>query len=120
MFTVPELAAEALGEFLGNYMRSRFGSAQERLVEMVPSIARIALKCIGNSDALYHNVEHTMLVTLAGHDIMRVRALHTHMPAEDYAHVIVACLTHDIGYVRGLFRQDDKDGYVVDDTGRKI
>jgi hypothetical protein len=61
-----------------------------------------------------------MLVTLAGHDILRGRALHTHMTAEDYAHVIIACLTHDIGYVRGLFKADDNDGYVVDTAGRKV
>jgi hypothetical protein len=120
MMTVPELAADALGEFLAHYMRRRFGSSEAHLVEMVPSIARIAIECIGNSDALYHNVEHTMLVTLAGHDIMRGRALHTHMPAEDYAHVIIACLTHDIGYVRGLFKADDKDGYMVEPNGRKV
>ncbi len=120
MITVPELAADTLGEFLAKYMRRRFGSEQAHLVEMVPSIARIALECIGNSDALFHNVEHTMLVTLAGHDIMRGRALRTHMPAEDYAHVIVACLIHDIGYVRGLFKADDEDGYVVDAGGRKV
>jgi len=120
MMTVPELAAEALGEFLGQYMRRRFGSSQTHLAEMVPSIARIAIECIGNSDALYHNVEHTMLVTLAGHDIMRGRALRHHMLAEDYAHVIIACLTHDIGYVRGLLPDDDADGYVADASGRKI
>src|SRR5215472_15569088 len=120
MITVPELAADALGKFLAGYMRRRFGSSQTHLVEMVPSIARIALECIGNSDALYHNVEHTMLVTLAGHDIMRGRALHTHMPAEDYAHVIIACLTHDIGYVRGLFKEDDDAGFVIDPTGKKV
>jgi hypothetical protein len=120
MITVPELAADALGKFIANYMRRRFGSSQAQLVEMVPSIARIAIECIGNSDALYHNVEHTMLVTLAGHDILRGRALHTHMPAEDYAHVMIACLTHDIGYVRGVFRADDEDGYVVDPSGRKV
>ena len=120
MMTVPELAAEALGEFLGSYMRRRFGSSQAHLAEMVPSIARIAIECIGNSDALYHNVEHTMLVTLAGHDIMRGRALGYHMLAEDYTHVIIACLTHDIGYVRGLLRDDDADGYVVDASGRKV
>src|ERR1700742_1435556 len=120
MITVPELAADALGEFLASYMRRRFGSSHAHLVEVVPSIARIAAECIGNSDALYHNVEHTMLVTLAGHDILRGRALHAHMPAEEYAHVIIACLTHDIGYVRGLFKADDKDGYLVDPDGRKV
>src|ERR1700743_3293321 len=120
MFTVPELTADALGEFLANYMRRRYGPSKTQLIEMVPSIARIALECIGNSDALYHSVDHTMLVTLAAHDILRGRALHTHMPAEDYAHAIIACLTHDIGYVRGLFKEDDKDGFVVDPSGRKV
>ncbi|VIO80222.1 hypothetical protein CI1B_83240 [Bradyrhizobium ivorense] len=120
MMTLPELAADSLGKFLGDYMQRRFGSSQTELVEMVPSIARIALECIGNSDALYHNVEHTMLVTLAGHDVLRGRALHSHMTAEDYAHVIIACLTHDIGYVRGLFEADDENGYVIDTSGAKI
>jgi hypothetical protein len=56
----------------------------------------------------------------SGHDIMRGRALRHHMLAEDYAHVIIACLTHDIGYVRGLLPDDDADGYVVDTSGRKV
>ena len=72
MMTLPELAADALEEFLRSFMRRRFGPSQA-LVEIVPAAARVALECIGNSDALYHNVEHTMLVTLAGHDILRGR-----------------------------------------------
>jgi len=120
MMTLPELAADSLEEFLRSYMRHRFGSSQTPLVEMVPAAARIALECIGNSDALYHNVEHTLLVTLAGHEILHGRALHTHMSAGDYAHVIIACLAHDIGYVRGLFRDDDVDGFVIDSTGTKV
>lgn len=119
MITVPELAATALEDFLSAYMRKRFGS-ETPYAELVPSAARIALECIGNSDALYHNIEHTLLVTLAGHDILRGRALHTHMPPEDYAHVIIACLTHDIGYVRGAFKADDADGFVIDATGKKV
>src|SRR3981081_2268920 len=120
MMTLPELATNALEEYLGSYMRRVFGSSQMHLLGIVPSAARLALECIGNSDALYHNVEHTLLVTLAGHDILRGRALHTHMTADDYAHVIIACLAHDIGYVRGLFRDDDADGFVTDATGRKV
>jgi hypothetical protein len=42
------------------------------------------------------------------------------MTADDYAHVIIACLTHDIGYVRGLFMEDDHDGFVVDSSKNKI
>jgi hypothetical protein len=120
MMTLPELAANALEEFLGSYMRRWFGSAQPRLLEIVPGAARLALECIGNSDALYHNVEHTLLVTLAGHDIFRGRALHNNVTADDYAHIIIACLAHDIGYVRGLFKDDDADGFVIDSTGRKV
>jgi hypothetical protein len=120
MLTVPELAADALGQFLSDYMKRRYGSSDSKLVELVPSLARIAIECIGNSDALYHNVEHTMLVTLAGHDILRGRALRSDMPESDYAHLIVACLFHDIGYVRGILPQDDADGFVVDAAGTKV
>jgi len=120
MMMLPELATDALEEFLGSFMRRRFGSSQTPLVEIVPNAARLVLECIGNSDALYHNVEHTLLVTLAGVDILRGRALHTHLNADDYAHVIIACLAHDIGYVRGLFTDDDADGYVIDSKGTKI
>ena len=119
MITLPELAVDALEEFLGSYVGRRFGSTQA-FVPIVTGAARLALECIGNSDALYHNIEHTMLVTLAGHDILRGRALHSNMTAEDYAHVIIACLAHDIGYVRGLFKDDDADGFVIDEAGRKV
>ncbi len=120
MITVPELAADALGGFLSEYMSTRFEFSDGRLVQLVPSVARLALECIGNSDALYHNVEHTMLVTLAGHDIMRGRALHTHMTATDYAHIIVACLVHDIGYVRGVMLGDGPDGFIVNAEGERV
>ena len=119
MMTVPALTAEALGSFLAADMHRRFGSSHARLTELVPSLARLALECIGNSDALYHNVEHTMLVTLAGHDIMKGRALLVPTTPDDYAHFIVACLMHDIGYVRGILKGDGPDEYVIDATGRK-
>jgi len=119
MITVPELAAQALGSFLAEDMTHRFGSTHAGLTEVIPLAARLALDCIGNSDALYHNVEHTMLVTLAGYDIMTGRALLMPTDANDFAHVIIACLFHDIGYVRGILKGDGPDGYVVDGKGGK-
>jgi hypothetical protein len=120
MITLPELAAGALGSFLAADMKDRFGSSHARLAELIPFAARLALECIGNSDALYHNVEHTMLVTLAGHDIFKGRALLKPSTPTDYSNFIVACLAHDIGYVRGVLKGDGDDGYVVDGTGRKV
>jgi hypothetical protein len=114
------LAAGALGSFLASDMKDRFGSSHARLAELIPFAARLTLECIGNSDALYHNVEHTMLVTLAGHNIFKGRALLKSSTPADYSNFIVACLTHDIGYVRGIVKGDGDDGYVVDETGRKV
>jgi hypothetical protein len=120
MISVPELAVEALESFLADHMTRRLGSANVGLMEVIASAARLALNCIGNSDALYHNVEHTMLVTIAGYDIMRGRALLVPTDASDFAHLILACLFHDIGYVRGILKGDGRNGYVVDGKGGKI
>jgi hypothetical protein len=120
MKTIPELAADFLSSFLASHMQVRFGSSGAHLAEIVPSIARLAVESIGKSDALYHDAEHTMLVTLAGHDILQGRALHSAVSAEEYAHFIIACLMHDIGLVRGILQGDGQDGYVIDSTGRKL
>ena len=119
MFTIPELTAEALGSHLAEHMGRRFGSTDAGLIERVESAARLAIDCIGNSDALYHNVEHTMMVTLVGYDILRGRQLLMETNASDFAHLIFACLFHDIGYVRGILKGDSADGYIVDAKGNK-
>jgi hypothetical protein len=120
MITIPELVAQALGSFLTSETKSRFGSSDARLAEVLPFAARLTLDCIGNSDALYHNIEHSMLVTLAGHDILMGRQMLRATTAGDYANFILACLTHDIGYVRGILQGDDNESYVADLSGRRV
>ena len=119
MITVPGLAAESVSAYLSEHMGRRFSQTDARLTELIPLIARLSLECIGNSDALYHNVEHTMLVTLVGYDILKGRALVTQTEVEDFAHVLIACLLHDIGYVRGILKGDGADGYVIDANNNK-
>jgi hypothetical protein len=87
MITIPQLTAQALGSFLATETRARFGSSSTDLGELLPYAARLALDCIGNSDALYHSVEYSMLVTLAGHDILVGRTLLRPTRAGDYAHL---------------------------------
>jgi len=120
MITIPQLTAQALGSFLARETEGQFRSSHSDLTKLLPFAARLALECIGNSDALYHDIEHTMLVTLVGHDILAGRALQRTTTATDYANFIMACLTHDIGYVRGIVQGDEAGAYVADLTGRKI
>ena len=100
--------------------RRAFGSSHGQIAEALGASARIAIECIANSDALYHNLEHTMLVALAGHDILRGRGLREAIGPSDWAHFLVACLMHDIGYVRGVLKDDDTDAFVIDARGRKV
>src|ERR1700756_5911543 len=93
MITIPERTAEALGTFLTSETKGRFGASHASLPELLPFAAKLALECIGNSDALYHNIEHTMLVTLVGHDILMGRALLRPTTPRDYCNFILGCLT---------------------------
>lgn len=120
MITVPEVMAQALGGFLAAETRGRFRSSHANLADFLPYISRLTLECIGNSDALYHNIEHSMLVTLVGHDILMGRSLMRPTTPRDYSNFILACLTHDIGYVRGVVQGDGEGAYVADVTGRTI
>src|SRR5438552_15189434 len=120
MITIPELVAKALGSFLASDTRSMFGSSHARLAEFLPYAARLTLECIGNSDALYHNIEHSMLVTLVGHDMLIGRHLQRPTTASDYANFILACLTHDIGYVRGVVQGDAACHFAADVNGRTV
>jgi hypothetical protein len=85
---------------------------EKQLEDIIVWSAHVALENIANSDALYHNVEHTVMATLAGQAIVEGRHLSEGgvMP-KDWAHFIIALLFHDIGYVKGICKADR--GYVV-------
>ncbi len=117
---IAAVAAKKLGKFLARDFREIFGSAQNAEAERLGALARITLECIGRSDALYHTFEHTMLVTIVGRDILRGRTLSKRIEPEDYSHLIIACLLHDIGFVRGVLSGDTKTEFVIDQSGKTI
>jgi hypothetical protein len=120
MKAIAAIAAKRLGKFLTKDFREIFGSAHDDVAERLGSLARSTIECLGRSDALYHNFEHTLLVTLVGRDILRGRTLSERIEPKDYDHLIVACLLHDIGYVRGVLRGDTETEFVVDPNGRTV
>ncbi len=120
METIAAVAARKLGKFLADDFRDMFGRAHSEKAERLGSMARSAIEAIAKSDALYHNFEHTMLVTAVGRDILRGRVLTQRIETGDYLHLICACLLHDIGFVRGVLKGDTASEFVVDASGRKV
>ena len=69
---------------------------------------RLALESIANSDILYHNVEHTIMVSLVGQAILKGKHLRDGgVTPKDWLHVMMALLCHDIGYVKNVCRNDN-------------
>ena len=120
MKTVAAMAAKKLGNFLVKDFRELFGTGNDDAAERLGALARSTIECLGRSDALYHNLEHTVLVTMAGRDILRGRMMCEQIAPMDYSHLIIACLLHDIGYVRGVLKNDTETDFVIDRSGKKI
>src|SRR5579862_779785 len=102
MLNSTSLLADALGRNLAETFRRAYGDIEPRIPAMLDEAARLVIERIGGSDALYHDCEHTALVTLCIQDILRGRRLERIVTPNDWVHTILAALNHDIGYVRGI------------------
>jgi hypothetical protein len=98
-----------VGELRAGYQRN-YGGVNPEYANIIAWTGYLALENISNSDILYHNIEHTIMVTLVGQEILRGKHLSEGGVApKDWLHFIVALLCHDIGYVKGICK-DDGDG----------
>src|SRR5271165_196714 len=120
METIAALAARKLSKLLVKDFRESFGSGHDESAELLGALALSAIECIGKSDCLYHNFEHTMLVTLVGREILRGRMQLERVEPQDYSHLVAAWLLHDIGFVRGILSGDSKTEFVVDPSGKTV
>jgi hypothetical protein len=118
--TITAIAANKLGKFLTRDFRRLFGSAHDDDAERLGAAARSTIECLARSDALYHNYEHTLQVTMVGRDILHGMMMSRRIDPADYGHLIVACLLHDIGYVRGILNGDTETEFVIDGSGKKV
>ncbi len=113
------LAAEAGNCLAANYTEI-FGSVRPEFADILRTSARVVIERIANSDALYHDADHTILVTTVGQAILRGRLLAEHVTPEDWAHFTIATLLHDIGYLRGICPGDGEGRYQINDAGDTI
>lgn len=120
MLNPTSIMADHLGDYLSNLYLQYFSNRNPEYAAYLGGAARLVLERIGNSDALYHDVEHTMMVTLVGQQILRGRLLSDALTPEDWLHYSCALLIHDIGYVRGACKADGSADVVIDEEGRRM
>jgi hypothetical protein len=107
LFNFKYLAINRFAEGLEADYRHTFGVLEPAYGGFVNWMGRLALENIANSDMLYHDVEHTMLVTTVGQQILVGKHLvDGGVTPRDWAHFVAALLCHDIGYVRGVCKLD--------------
>jgi hypothetical protein len=95
-----------------------YGVLEPAYPDIIAFVGRLALENIADSDAPYHDMNHTIMVTLVGQEILHGK--HTReggVTPRDWLHFLISLLCHDIGYVRGVCRGDRDGHYVCNEQG---
>src|SRR5258707_2065255 len=118
MFNPTQIVIQAfVGELKDKYGQI-YGVLEPAYPDIIGFVGRLALENIANSDAAYHDMNHTIMVTLVGQEILLGK--HTSeggVTPRDWLHFTISLLCHDIGYLRGVYRCDRKGHYVSNDNG---
>ena len=108
MLNVTQLLTTEVATRLDVVFDAMFGKNERQYVQHAKDVAATALGHIATSDALYHNVEHTVHVTMVGLEILKGKQrIGQEVTRGDWLNVVIALFCHDIGYVRGICRNDD-------------
>jgi len=120
MLNATSLLANELGQNLSGVFLRTFGGAEPHIAALLDEGARLIVERIATSDALYHDAQHTALVTLVAQDILRGHRLSETITPDQWLHFLVAALTHDLGYIRGICPGDSQERQVVDAAGNTV
>lgn len=121
MFNPTQIIIEEFVNHIESSYHKTYGRLDNGYPEIVAFVARLSLENIANSDAAYHDVMHTVMVTDVGLEILRGKhILHGGVTTKDWLHFMISLLCHDIGYVRGVCRGDKTGCYIKDMEGNLV
>jgi hypothetical protein len=107
MINWQEITIDMFVQQLRNAYQRTYGDINSDFGRIVAWCGRLSLENISNSDALYHDIDHTIMVSLAGQAIIEGKHLREGgVTPRDWMHFMMAVLCHDIGYVKGVCRND--------------
>lgn len=114
MFHPTTCAIHAMVENLQQTYGQTYGQLEPDYAGILAWAGNMALETIANSDALYHDVNHTIMVTQAGQAILLGKhCCEGGVTPRDWLHVVISLLYHDVGFVRGILRGDRNGVYLT-------
>jgi len=121
MFNPNRLVIDAFVTDSLHRFREAFPNPDGKHEAVLEQTVRTALESLLRCDCPYHDLQHTILVADVGQTILRGRLISQGdvLPL-DWIHALIAMLFHDIGYIRGLLREDADNSYVIDAAGNRI
>jgi hypothetical protein len=103
-----------------NYTRI-YGDMRPEFLSVLDFVTRMTLENIANSDAPYHDMEHTIMVTEVGQEVLRGKhVVEGGVSPRTWLNFVISLLCHDIGYIRGVCRNDREPCYVTDFDGGTV
>jgi len=121
MWNFHSIMVEQFVDQLKRAYNQTYNMLEPQYANVIEWTGRLALENIFNSDSLYHNVEHTILVTLVGQSILKGKHLiDGGVTPKDWMHFTIAMLFHDIGYVRGVCQADQPGEYATGINGETV
>jgi hypothetical protein len=123
MSIVPKAVMNLYIDHLKIGYRQVYGQTNPQYADLIGWVAQTVVTQIANSNAAYHDVEHTLLVALAGQAILQGKQQQDgNVSSQDWLNLMVSLLCHDIGYVQGACDQDqpEKRICVTGKAGDKI
>ncbi len=120
MLNTTMLLAKELAQTLSGVFLRTFGGVEPGFAALLDQEARLVIEWLALSDALYHNAQHTALVALVAQDVLRGLRLERPVSPDDWLHLMLAALAHDLGYVRGICPGDVHDRQVIDSAGTTV
>ncbi len=121
MFRPSDIIIDAFIERLRWSYTQIYGDSEPNHCETIEQVARMSLARMALSDALYHNLDHTLLVTMVGHDILRGQVVRDGKVAPiDWVHFVCSLLCFATGFYRYACPGDDRERCVINEDGTTI
>ena len=121
MVYLRKMIIEHFAQSLRKAYQKNYSGLEPDIANVLCWAGEMAIEELTGSDALYHNYEHTIMVTLVGQEILRGKHLREGGVApDDWFHFVMALLFHDIGFMKGICRDDKPGEYASGVAGKTV